>query len=58
MMTLKIKVKWAESQREFFFWRSLLITSYSFNKTKDWAVVQTTALVINEGVKVRLGKVR
>ena len=28
------------------------------NKTKDWAVVQITALVIYEGVKVRLGKVR
>ena len=25
------------------------------NKTKDWALVQTAALVINKGVKVRLG---
>ena len=24
------------------------------NKTKDWALVQTAALVINKGVKVRL----
>ena len=25
------------------------------NKTKDWALVQTAALVINKGAEVRLG---
>ena len=25
------------------------------NKTKDWALVQTAALVIDKGVEVRLG---
>ena len=30
-------------------------TSWKENKTKDWALVQTAALVINKGVKVRLG---
>ena len=29
-----------------------------FNKTKDWALVQTAALVINKGVEVRLSLVR
>ena len=28
------------------------------NKTKDWALVQTAALVINKGVEVRLSLVR
>ena len=28
------------------------------NKTKDWALVQTAALVINKGVEVRLTLVR
>ena len=28
------------------------------NKTKDWVLVQTAALVINKGVEVRLGYVR
>ena len=26
-----------------------------FNKTKDWALVQTAALAINQGFNVRLG---
>ena len=25
------------------------------NKTKDWALVQTAAMVINKGVEIRLG---
>ena len=29
-----------------------------FNKTKDWALVQTAALVFNKGVEVRLTSVR
>ena len=27
---------------------------HHYNKTKDWALVQTAALVINKGVQVRL----
>ena len=28
---------------------------YMLNKTKDWALVQTAALAINQGFNVRLG---
>ena len=31
-----------------------IIGMTGFNKTKDWALVQTAALVINKGVEVRL----
>ena len=45
-----VKLCWKEQLR---------ITSISkfhlINKTKDWALVQTAALVINKGVEVRLG---
>ena len=34
-----------------------LLQNYN-NKTKDWALVQTAALVINKGVEVRLTLVR
>ena len=34
--------------------KDLNVILYIQNKTKDWALVQTAALVINKGVKVRL----